>query len=212
MEEIKVASRVALLVDVVASRSGDRRALHRTLLSAAEATNARWPGEQPLHPTVADEMQGVYPTLGAALGAAFTLRLILLPQRDVRCGLGGGEVTVIDPDLDIQDGAGWWLARDAIDWVAGQAQRKGYASARTAIRDERPVAIPQADALVRLVDSRLAQLSDAALGTLAGLWAGLDNAAIAQREGITASANSQRVLGNDLRPLVEAMAALSTLP
>ena len=119
---------------------------------------------------------------------------------------------MIDPERDIQDGAGWWLAREAVDWVAAQAQRKGFASARTAIRDGRPGAIPQADALVRLVDSRLAQLSDAALGTLAGLWAGLDNAAIARREGITPSANSQRVLGNDLRPLVEAMAALSTLP
>ena len=209
---MKEAGQVALLVDVVSSRVGDRRALHRSLLAAAEATNARWPGDQALHPTVADEMQGVYPTLGAALGAAFTLRLSLLPDRDVRCGVGGGEVTVIDPERDIQDGAGWWLAREAVDWVAAQAQRKGFASARTAIRDGRPGAIPQADALVRLVDSRLAQLSDAALGTLAGLWAGLDNAAIARREGITPSANSQRVLGNDLRPLVEAMAALSTLP
>ena len=41
---------------------------------------------------------------------------------------------------------------------------------------------------------------------------GLDNAAIAAAEGISESANSQRVLNNDLRPLLDAMEALSSLP
>lgn len=203
---------VALLVDVVGSRAGQRTALHRALLAAAAKTNTRWPTDKQLHPTVADELQGVYPSLGAALGACYTLRLELLPEWEVRCGIGGGQIVIVDAELDIQDGSGWWRAREAIDWVAEQARRKGHASARTAIRDGRDMAIAQVDPLCRLVDSRLAGLGEGALGSLRGLWEGLDNTAIADREGISASANSQRVIGNELRPLAEAMAALSTLP
>ncbi|NHB85493.1 hypothetical protein G7085_15070 [Tessaracoccus sp. HDW20] len=134
------------------------------------------------------------------------------PRWEARFGIGGGGLRVIDAARGIQDGSAWWRAREAIDWVGSQSQRKGYASARTAIRDERPAATPQADAMARLVDAHLARLRDGATRSLAGLWEGLDNAEVAERESITASANSQRVLGNDLRPLHDAMLALTTLP
>ena len=203
---------VALLVDIVGSRTKERATLHRAILEATDALNRRVAATHPIRPTVGDELQGVYPTLGRALEAAFTLRLALAPRWEARFGIGGGELRVIDADLGIQDGSAWWLAREAIDWVGEQAARKGYASARTAIRDDRSVATPQADALVRLVDANLARLRDGATRSLAGLWDGLDNAEVAERESISASANSQRVLGNDLRPLLDAMRALTTLP
>ena len=150
--------------------------------------------------------------LGAALTASILLRLELAPRWDVRFGVGGGEVRTVDKELNIQDGSGWWLARDAIDWVREQATKKGHESARTAIRDERPQATPVADALVRLVDAHLGRLREGAVGTLRGILQGLDNAEIAKAEGISESANSQRVLNNDLRPLADAIDALGSLP
>lgn len=203
---------VALLVDVVSSRAADRGELHERLLAAAAATNEAVPPSHPLRPTVADELQGVYDSLGEALAASYALRLELAPRWDVRFGIGGGEVRTVDDGLGIQDGSAWWRAREAIDWVHQQAERKGYESARTAIRDERPTATPSADALARLIDAQLARLRDGAVSTLRGMLRGLDNAEIAKAEGISESANSQRVLNNDLRPLLDAIDALSRLP
>lgn len=203
---------VALLVDVVASRTGDRGALHAAVLAAAASADAGEAALDPLRPTVGDELQGVFPTLGSALRASFTLRLTLAPRWEVRFGIGGGDVIVVDEGRGIQDGPGWWLAREAIDWVKDRARRPGYETVRTRIRDERPSAVPVADAAVRLVDAHLARLRPGAVGTLRGMWAGLDNAQVAAREGISESANSQRVRTNQLRPLIDAMAALGELP
>ena len=129
-------------------------------MAAAEDVNLGVASLSPLTTTVGDELQGVYPTLGAALEAAFSLRLALAPRWEVRFGLGGGELRVIDAERGIQDGSAWWSARDALEWVEEQAGRKGYASARTAIRDGREQATPQADAMVRLVDASLARVRD----------------------------------------------------
>lgn len=182
------------------------------MLRAVAVTNSRIRPVHTLRPTVGDELQGVYRTLGQALLAGFTLRLELSPQWEARCGIGGGDVVVVDEARGIQDGSAWWLAREAIDWVRAQAAKPGYEAVRTAVRDERPEATAPSDALSRLVDVHLAGLRPGALATLRGMLDGLDNAAIAEREGISASANSQRVRNNGLRPLADAMHALGQLP
>lgn len=199
-------------MDVVSSRTTDRAALHAALLSAVDRTNDRALPIDPLRPTVGDEVQGVFATPGAALAASFTLRLELAPAWDVRFGIGVGTVDVIDAERGIQDGPAWWSAREAIDRVKDLAARPGHESARTALRDPRPGADPLADPAVRLVDAHLYRLRPGAVRTMRGLWAGLDNAAIAADEGITESANSQRVGTNQLRPLLDAMEALAGLP
>lgn len=211
MPRVKELS-TALLVDVVGSRTADREALHADVLASVTVVNAGIRATDPLRTTVGDELQGLYPTLGAALAASYRLRLELAPRWDVRFGIGGGEVRVVDDERGIQDGSAWWNAREAIDWVKEHAERKGHESARTAIRDDRPAATPAADALARLVDAHLAKLREGAVRTLRGMLQGLDNAEIARAEKITESANSQRVLNNDLRPLLDAMEALSSLP
>lgn len=203
---------VALLVDVVGSRATNRRDLHRALLAAIEQTNQRVPALDPLRVTVADELQGVYPTLGDALHAGYELRNLVFGAADLRCGMGGGEVHFIDPGRGIQDGSAWWLAREATDFVEALAAQPGYASARTSIRDSRDVAAPHIDATVRLIDSALAKLRNGSRRSLIGLLAGLDNAAVATAEGISESANSQRVNSGELRILADAMQALYSLP
>jgi len=100
MVEMKAVPGVALLVDIVASRTAPRDALHEDVLSAVEATNSRLRPVHTLRPTVGDELQGVYHTLGEALLAGFTLRLELAPRWEARCGIGGGDVVVVD-DVDV---------------------------------------------------------------------------------------------------------------
>jgi hypothetical protein len=71
---------------------------------------------QPLQATVGDEFQGAYPSLGRATRAALLVRLSLLPDVDVRCGIGFGEATVLDGTRTplLQDGPAWWAAREAL--------------------------------------------------------------------------------------------------
>lgn len=208
---------VALLADVVGSRTHERAALHRALLAAVADATERVPALDPLRPTVGDELQGIYATLGGALTASIRLRLHLggagtatgSAPVELRFGVGVGEVTTVDGERGIQDGTAWWRARDAIDWVHDRSGRSGYESVRTAVRDVDGA--PPVDGLLRLLDATLARLRPGALRTLAGLLDGLDNQETADREGITASANSQRIRNNDLRPLADAIRALGEM-
>lgn len=203
----------ALLLDLVDSRHLSRGRAHSTVLAAIDEVNATVPALDLLRVTVGDEMQGVYETVGAALRAAYLLRFNLMEAGvDLRAGIGGGEVRVVDAGRGIQDGEAWYRARDAIERAEALSRQPGHDSARTAVDDGREVATPLADATVRLVDASLAGLRDGARRSLAGLMQGLDNADVARAEGISPSANSQRVNRGGLRPLAETLEALFTLP
>ncbi len=213
MAEVKVKSNVvALIGDIVSSRGQRRDAVHEAVLTSLSHTNQRVPHLDPLRVTVGDEIQGAFESLGQALGAASLLNGELFGTAEMRFGLGGGEIRIIDEGRGIQDGSAWWLAREAIDSVEELSRQPGYEGVRTAIRDERPVAVPAADALARLVDVHVAELRDGARRSLIGLMEGLDNADVAEAEGISPSANTQRVKNNNLRPLADAMLALRSLP
>lgn len=203
---------VALLGDVVQSRTSDRATVHTATVAAIEQMERRHPALDPLRVTVGDELQGVYATLGQAITACYGLRDELLGIAEVRCGLGGGEVRIIDAERGIQDGQAWWQAREAIELAEALAQRPGHRSSRTALIDTRGCANPIADSALRVIDSQLAGLSPGARRSWAHLRSGLDNAAAAQLEGITPSANSQRINDNGLRPLVALLDSLVMLP
>lgn len=208
MARVKDLSNVAaLLFDVVGSRGSSRARRHEALLSAVEATNRRVPATEDLRFTVGDELQGIYPTVGEALRAAYTLRLEVAPLVELRAGIGVGEVTIIDAERGIQDGSAWWNARQAVDSVRERASDPGHRGARTAIIGADNTLI---HATVGLIDAHLARLRDSTVGTLRGMLEGLSNGEIAQRESISESANSQRVINNDLRPLADAIRAVTT--
>ncbi|MEW5812631.1 MAG: SatD family protein [Actinomycetota bacterium] len=206
------APRATLIGDVVGSRRfPDRRDLHRRV-TAALATAIQGAVDPPAL-TVGDEFQGSYPTVGLAIDAALTLRLALAPDVDIRFGLGWGSVTTLDEESGIQDGPGWWSAREAIEWTATTQQQPGMTHVRTAFRnDTGGGADPRAvNAALMCRDHLLGSLDERSLRILAGMRAGRSKKELAVAEGISASAVSQRAGRAGLDLLLAAAAELREL-
>lgn len=194
-----------VLGDIVGSRrSPDRTALHRDLDDALRDV-AAFAIDPPAF-TVGDEFQGSYPTVGAAIDAALTVRLAVAPDIDIRFGIGWGEVTILDPETGIQDGPGWWSARAAIEWTATAQDQPALASVRTTYRSTADVG-PDVDAVNAALlcrDHLLASLDGRSLRLLRGLREGKTKKELAELEGISASAVSQRTARYGLDLLVSA--------
>lgn len=194
-----------VLGDIVGSRrSPDRTALHREL-DQALVEIAPFAIDPPTI-TVGDEFQGSYPTVGAAIDAALTVRLAVAPDIDIRFGIGWGEVTILDPETGIQDGPGWWSAREAIEWTKTTQAQPALAGVRTTYRSTADSG-PNADAVNAALlcrDHLLASVDARSLRLLRGLREGKTKKELAAVEGISASAVSQRCARYGLDLLVTA--------
>jgi SatD family (SatD) len=183
--------RATLIGDVVGSRHvADRSEAHRALNRALRSVAAD--AIDPPAFTVGDEFQGSYSTVGQAIDAALALRLAVAPGIDVRFGVGWGAVMVLDAEAGIQDGPGWWTAREAIEWTASAQRQPGLALVRTSFRaDGRPETNVINAALI-CRDHLLGSLDDRSIRILKGLLRNQTKKDIAAAEGISASAVSQR--------------------
>ena len=205
--------RATLIGDVVGSRrAADRSELHQIVANAL-----RQVADDAIDPpafTVGDEFQGSYPTVGAAIDAALSLRLAVGPEIDVRFGIGWGTVTILDADAGIQDGPGWWTAREAIQQTAEAQRQPGFALVRTTFwasehsRDD--VAAVNAALICR--DHLLGSLDERSLRIVRGLMTGRTKRELAAAEGISASAVSQRASRDGLDLIVLASQYLRGLP
>jgi hypothetical protein len=205
--------RATLIGDVVGSRHvADRRAAHRTINRALRevATDAIDPPAF----TVGDEFQGSYPTVGAAVDAALSLRLAVTPAIDVRFGIGWGSVMMLDAAAGIQDGPAWWAAREAIEWTASAQRQPGLALVRTSFRvsGEAREDSDAINAALLCRDHLLGSLDDRSLRILKGLLSNHTKKDIAAAEGISASAVSQRAGRDGLDLIVVASRYLRSVP
>lgn len=205
--------RATLIGDVVGSRRAvDRPKLHRDLASALRQVAGD--AIDPPAFTVGDEFQGSYPSVGAAIDAALSLRLAVGPDVDVRFGIGWGAVTVLDADAGIQDGPGWWTAREAIQQTAAAQRQPGFTLVRTTFRadgDTRDdVAAVNAALICR--DHLLGSLDERSLRIVTGLMTGRTKRELAADEGISPSAVSQRASRDGLDLIVLASQYLRSLP
>ncbi len=197
--------RATLIGDVVASRrSPNRSALHRAVTGAL--TQATDDAVDAPALTVGDEFQGSYRTVGAAITAALAIRLALAadhdPGVDVRFGIGWGGVTMLDER--IQDGPGWWSAREAIEWTATTQRQPGLSTLRTAYRGAGTDGPDEGAVNAALIcrDQLLGSLDARSLRILRGLLNGTTKKELAELEGISASAVSQRTVRDGLDALV----------
>lgn len=190
-----------LIGDVVDSRHyADRAALHRTVSDALAGVTGG--AVRPPAFTVGDEFQGSYRTVGAAIDAALALRLAVGASADIRFGVGWGTVTMLDDH--IEDGPGWWSAREAIEWVAGAQRQPTTATLRTAYRSGVPGGPDPGAVNAALLcrDQLLGSLDARSLRLFRGLLNGTTKKELAELEGISPSAVSQRSVRDGLDTLV----------
>jgi hypothetical protein len=205
--------RATLVGDVVGSRRAtDRSELHRVVTSALRRVAAG--AIDPPAFTVGDEFQGSYPSVGAAIDAALSLRLTVAPDIDIRFGIGWGAVTILDADAGIQDGPGWWAARDAIQQTAEAQRRPGFALVRTTFRapDHSRDDVAAINAALLCRDHLIGSLDDRSLRIVQGLMNSKTKKQLAADEGISPSAVSQRAGRDGLDLIVLASQYLRGLP
>lgn len=213
MEEVKQTA-VVLIGDLVGSRrSTDRAALHARLEDVLAEVNDRWGSD--LRVTAGDEYQGRFASVGDALRATLALRVALLPGSDVRHGVGVGEVQTLDLRSLVQDGPGWWAARAAIEAAQEAQGRARTRSSRTACRVVEGTAGPDpalVDAALLGRDELVGRLTPRGLSVLRGLLAGRTQRDIADEEGVSTSAISQRVRHDGLGVVLAIDELLGGLP
>ncbi|MBC2935039.1 hypothetical protein H7342_18700 [Nocardioides sp. zg-1228] len=198
-----------MIGDLVGSRaSHDRADLHQRLESALGEVNDLVHPLRPLWVTVGDEYQGAFATVAEAVRATLLVRTRLLPDHDVRHGIGWGATTVLDADTGIEDGPGWWAARVAIEAAASAEHSPAQRWLRTAYVVADGAAGGADPALVNaglvLRDERVSGLSARSVSVLRGLLSHETQRDVADALGISASAVSQRVRADGLAAIVAA--------
>jgi len=204
--------------DLVAARRQERTSLHGVVVEALEAVNGDVDSIQPLTPTLGDEFQGIYGDLAGALRACLLVRLHLKGRVDVRFGVGWGMILQLEPDREAlgQDGPAWWSAREAIEELRESTRARGAPRGRatlfrvaddsenepappgeTGFRGHRPLVLapavePLVNALLVCRDELVAEMDERDARILLGLFEGLTPSAIAEKEGISQPAVSQR--------------------
>jgi len=197
MSDMKVDPSVTVIGDLVGSRrTGDRGAVHARFARAVDAINEEYAPPVPLRIGTGDEFQGIFSSLGAAIAATLRLRLALLPEVDVRQGIGWGRVVVLSEEPRVEDGPGWWAARAAIEQVEDYERKAPARAVRTAYVASEGEAGPEpalVNAALMTRDQIVTGLSERSMSVLDGLLRGRQQQEIADELGISPSAVSQRV-------------------
>jgi hypothetical protein len=201
---------VAVIADIVASRAApDRDAVQRDIEAAAREVERVLPrARQEWWPTVGDEFQAVYDTIEDALIATLYLQLALPEGVACRFGLGVGDIAPVESLLadQIQDGPGWWAAREAVSRAhdLDKGRLPGGRSWLT-VHEQEPPAMREREAVVNayllLRDQVVADMNPRARRATFDSWRGLQQKEIAAKEGITQAAVSQAIN----KPLVRAL-------
>jgi hypothetical protein len=203
--------KATLIGDIIGSRRvADRGAAHRAL-NRALADIAAGAIDAPAF-TVGDEFQGSYSTVGTAIDAALSLRLAVAPDIDVRFGIGWGSAVTLDAGAGIQDGPGWWAAREAIEWTASAQRQPGLVLVRTSLRSNDRDDVDAINAALMCRDHLIGSLDDRSLRILKGLLSNHSKKDIAASEAISASAVSQRAGRDGLDLIVQATRYLRSVP
>src|SRR6218665_216427 len=207
---------IAVLADIVGSRQlRDRTAAQRVLDEAIAQVEADLAlAAQPLTPTVGDEQQGVYLTLGDALVSLLMIQLRLPDGIAFRFGIGVGEVrAVASVHRELADGPGWYAARAAIEIVHARESR-AVPRTRTWIvgapgQDEAmesTIAASNAYLLVR--DELVGAMSERERRLTYGRLVGRSQQELATDEGISQPSVSKALRNAGAAALLEGLAAL----
>ncbi len=207
MDEVKAKASVTVIGDLVGSRlrSADRAEVHARFERAIDAINTSFALPVPLRIGLGDEFQGIFASLGDALAATLRLRMALLPDVDVRQGVGWGRVQVLSEEPRVEDGPGWWAARAAIETVEAYERKAPLRAVRTAYVAAEGEAGPEpalVNAALMARDQVVSGLSERSMSVLDGLLRGRQQQEIADELGISPSAVSQRIRADGIGVLL----------
>ncbi|MGJ9414296.1 SatD family protein [Aeromicrobium sp. CF4.19] len=194
----------AVIGDLVGSREhASRRDVQQALLEALGAANALSSAIQALEATIGDEFQSVHESLSDALRATLLVRLALPEQMDARFGIGVGPIEIVGRSAYglTQDGPAWWGARDAIIEVKERQRTMPYL--RTHVADPDATVGAMANAYVQCRDFIVSSFDGRQRRIALGVLSGRSASQIADDEGISASAVSQRIRGSGIRAVTE---------
>ncbi|KQR06790.1 hypothetical protein ASF74_05415 [Arthrobacter sp. Leaf145] len=206
---------VALIVDIVNSRKlRDRLGAQRSIRSVFEDAHNEYPALKPLWPTVGDEFQAVFETLGDALLTTALVRLALPEDVDCRFGLGRGETADVDAStpVAIQDGSAWWNAREAIE-ATHRREHKNEPYLRSWFVSSNPReagTMALVNSFILLRDSLISSMRPRDRRLTVGALLGSSQLDLAQREGISQSAVSQSLRRSGGTALLAAQQELMT--
>lgn len=206
---------VTLIGDLIESRmSTDRQELHNAVSSALRVVTIAIAPLRPLAITAGDEFQGSYVRLGDAISTVMAIRSLLEPAVRVRFGIGRGEITVLDPDANTQDGPGWWAARAAIEEVEAREDETGWAAQRVAYRSAQADDAMQDAVNAALVcqDLLLDSFDERSWSILRGMMSDNTQTQIADDLGISRQAVQQRRSTAGMPMIVSAARNLASLP
>ena len=198
MDEMKTEPSVTVIGDLVGSRrSDDRAAVHARFEQAVDADQRRRTRPRCRCASAsATSSRASSPASATAIAATLRLRMALLPDVDVRQGIGWGRVLVLAEDPRVEDGPGWWAARAAIETVEAYERKAPLRAVRTAYvaADGEPGPDPAlVNAALMSRDQIVSGLSERSMSVLDGLLRGRQQQDIADDLGISPSAVSQRV-------------------
>lgn len=205
------SGQVAVIADVVDSRGYDsrehvQRAIEQRLSEAEELIGA----VEPFRATVGDELQAVYPTRQHALAATLWIQLITPDgEPQLRFGMGEGQTTAISSATSesIQDGPGWWAAREAIEELEHLQDQHAWLSTWYCAAEQQETALVRAYLLSR--ESLVAQLSVRVRRYAAAMLVGHTQKRIAADHGVSQPAVSQALKDPRVKALTEGVQLLT---
>lgn len=204
---------LAVIVDVIGSRTyPDRSAVQNDVEALLAAVTTAFPPEEPFAPTVGDELQAVYASRNRALAATLYASLLHDDGPELRFGLGQGEVYPVRSAgaQRIEDGPGWWRAREALQSVEHLQARHTGLRTRYLGPDEQDSALVNAYLLTR--DHLLAALNVRTRSYARGMVEGKSQQQIAQEQGVSQPAVSKSLKSSGAAALILGLSELSLTP
>lgn len=205
------SAHVAVIADVIRSRSyPDRSVVQRRIEHLLTTITETIPPIKPFSPTVGDELQAVYSSRNQALAATLWAALLAEEGPQLRFGLGQGEVFDVDSASSdqVQDGPGWWRAREAIEDVTELQKRHQSLRTRFVGPQKHDDAVINAYLLAR--DHMTASMSVNTRRYARGVAEGKSQDQIAAEVGVTQPAVSKALRTSGAADLITGLRELTT--
>ncbi|HEY4534915.1 MAG TPA: SatD family protein [Enteractinococcus sp.] len=202
---------VGIIADIVGSRDlTDRTAAQGAIMNAFEQAEASVATIRQAWATVGDEFQLIAATWQDALRITMRVQLFLPEDLRLRFGIGVGQINTVDdgPTGPIQDGTAWWNARQAIETIEEQQQRReeiltGFLAEDSELTTAVTTQLVMRDHIVARMKARERRL-------LAALLTGATQQDAARAEKVSQAAVSQALHRSGAMALLDADAALQT--